>query len=187
MLRSMDLTTNQTSVEQLVSCTPPRVHYSPSTPLQKCRQGIRGVHARLVNNQPRPRLQRSNLVPQDPDTVLIWPVMKYCAEEIDIRPLHRLFVEEVIRHETCPAAELWRHMCWPFCHHIREVLDNEVQVWEALRESDAYGAVAAADVYNRSVGEGRPVETVGKGVQGYFRSKCCHCACPSAASLGILP
>lgn len=119
------------------------------------------MHARLVDHEPRPGLQGSDLVPQDLDAVLIRPVMEHCTEEVDIRAVDRLFVEEVVRHEADPALEVRRHVRWAFRDHIGKVLDDEVEVGEALRESDTYGAVAASDVDDRSAMEGCPVEALG--------------------------
>ena len=97
MLRSIDLFGGQREGLQLVDrCLPPSL-------LHKGRQCLYPIQTRFIDDEMRSMSQRRYLVPQDLDAVVIRPVVKDGAEEIDFSSHERLLFQKVVGHERYPS------------------------------------------------------------------------------------
>lgn len=89
----------------------------------------------VINDNMCSPSKRWDLVPQDLYTDLIWMVVKNRPEEQQRGSSHWLLFENRVLHEFESIADFCGNFGWAFVDNAGQILDDEVEIWEALSKS----------------------------------------------------
>lgn len=156
----------------------------------------------VVNDDVSTLLEGGNLVLQDLGTRLIWPVVEDGSEEVDGCAFDWLLIEDGIWHELETILDVGWNFGWSFFNDTRQILDDEVEVWEAFGKSYRdrsvrtsqrefkpvslrYSPPGTAHVDHGSFAKRSPVESIEQRLEWYHGGKSVHGTCESLSTLWI--